>query len=78
MSGEKVRESGLPILGRIVSYAVTGVDPSVMGIGPVSACRTALSRAGWTLDDVDLIEANEPLPPRRWRWASSSAGMNAR
>lgn len=59
MSGEKVRESGLPILGRIVSYAVTGVDPSVMGISPVSACRTALSRAGWTLDDVDLIEANE-------------------
>ncbi len=59
MSGEKVRESGLPILGRIVSYAVTGVDPSVMGIGPVSACQTALARAGWTLDDVDLIEANE-------------------
>lgn len=59
MSGEKARESGLPILGRIVSYAVTGVDPSVMGIGPVSACRTALSQAGWTLDEVDLIEANE-------------------
>lgn len=59
MSGERARESGLPILGRIVSYAVTGVDPSVMGIGPVSACQTALARAGWTLDDVDLIEANE-------------------
>lgn len=59
MSGEKARESGLPILGRIVSYAVTGVDPSVMGIGPVSACQTALARAGWMLDDVDLIEANE-------------------
>ena len=59
MSGEKARESGLPIMGRIVSYAVTGVDPSVMGIGPVSACQTALARAGWTLDDVDLIEANE-------------------
>lgn len=59
MSGEKARESGLPILGRIVSYAVTGVDPSVMGIGPVSACQTALARACWTLDDVDLIEANE-------------------
>lgn len=59
MSGEKARESGLPILGRIVSYAVTGVDPSVMGIGPVSACQTALALAGWTLDDVDLIEANE-------------------
>ncbi|MCQ4445202.1 acetyl-CoA C-acetyltransferase [Enterobacter cloacae] len=59
MSEEKARESGLPILGRIVSYAVTGVDPSVMGIGPVSASQTALARAGWTLDDVDLIEANE-------------------
>ena len=59
MSEEKARESGLPVLGHIVSYAVTGVDPSVMGIGPVSACRMALARAGWTLDDVDLIEANE-------------------
>ncbi len=59
MSEEKARESGLPVLGHIVSYAVTGVDPSMMGISPVSACRTALARAGWTLDDVDLIEANE-------------------
>ncbi|QFQ08892.1 acetyl-CoA C-acetyltransferase [Enterobacter sichuanensis] len=59
MSEENARQSGLPILGRIVSYAVTGVDPSVMGIGPVSACQTALARAGWTLDEVDLIEANE-------------------
>lgn len=38
---------------------MTGVDPSVMGMGPVSACRTALALAGWTLDEVDLIEANE-------------------
>ncbi|HCM9253791.1 TPA: acetyl-CoA C-acetyltransferase [Enterobacter cloacae subsp. dissolvens] len=59
MSEEKARASGLPVLGRIVSYAVTGVDPSVMGIGPVSACQIALARAGWTLDEVDLIEANE-------------------
>ncbi len=59
MSEEKARASGLPVLGRIVSYAVTGVDPSIMGIGPVSACQTALARAGWTLDEVDLIEANE-------------------
>ncbi|WP_203462152.1 acetyl-CoA C-acetyltransferase [Enterobacter cloacae] len=59
MSEEKARASGLPVQGRIVSYAVTGVDPSVMGIGPVSACQTALARAGWTLDEVDLIEANE-------------------
>ncbi|HFT8655499.1 TPA: acetyl-CoA C-acetyltransferase [Enterobacter cloacae] len=59
MSEEKARASGLPVLGRIVNYAVTGVDPSVMGIGPVSACQIALARAGWTLDEVDLIEANE-------------------
>lgn len=59
MSEEKAQASGLPVQGRIVSYAVTGVDPSVMGIGPVSACQTALARAGWTLDEVDLIEANE-------------------
>ena len=50
---------GAAAVARIVSYAVTGVDPSVMGIGPVSACQTALARAGWTLDEVDLIEANE-------------------
>ena len=59
MSEEKAQASGLPMLARIVSYAVTGVDPSGMGIGPVSACQTALARAGWTLDEVDLIEANE-------------------
>ncbi len=59
MRVDKARELGLPVLARIVSSAVAGVDPSVMGIGPVSACRQALHRAGWTLDEVDLIEANE-------------------
>ncbi|MGG8095116.1 acetyl-CoA C-acetyltransferase [Klebsiella aerogenes] len=59
MSVDKARELGLPVLARIVSSAVAGVDPSVMGIGPVSACRKALQRAGWSLDEVDLIEANE-------------------
>ncbi len=59
MSVDKARELGLPVLARIVSAAVAGVDPSVMGIGPVSACRKALQHAGWTLDEVDLIEANE-------------------
>ncbi len=59
MSVDKARQLGLPVLARIVSSAVAGVDPSVMGIGPVSACRKALQRAGWTLDEVDLIEANE-------------------
>jgi acetyl-CoA C-acetyltransferase len=59
MSVEKAQQLGLPVLARIVSSAVTGVDPAVMGIGPVSACRLALQRAGWTLDEVALIEANE-------------------
>ncbi|HHG8771962.1 TPA: acetyl-CoA C-acetyltransferase [Raoultella planticola] len=59
MSADKARERGLPALARIVSSGVAGVDPAVMGIGPVSACQKALERAGWTLDEVDLIEANE-------------------
>ncbi|MEH4261339.1 acetyl-CoA C-acetyltransferase [Klebsiella aerogenes] len=59
MSVDKARQFGLPVLARIVSSTVAGVDPSVMGIGPVSACRKALQRAGWSLDEVDLIEANE-------------------
>ncbi|HHS9878910.1 acetyl-CoA C-acetyltransferase [Klebsiella aerogenes] len=59
MSVDKARQLGLLVLARIVSSAVAGVDPSVMGIGPVSACRKALQRAGWSLDEVDLIEANE-------------------
>jgi acetyl-CoA C-acetyltransferase len=42
-----------------VSYATAGVDPAIMGIGPVTASRKALAKAGWTVDDLDLIEANE-------------------
>lgn len=56
---EKAREYGLKPLGRIVSTAVAGVDPSVMGIGPVPAVRKALMRAGLTIDQVDLVELNE-------------------
>lgn len=50
---------GLTPLGRIASWASMGVDPSIMGIGPVSASRRALERAGWSVDDLDLIESNE-------------------
>ncbi len=53
------REHGLDCLGRIVSWATVGVDPSIMGIGPVPATQTALQRAGWQLADVDVIEVNE-------------------
>ena len=59
MSGEEAARRGAPVLGRIVSWASTGVDPSIMGIGPVTATRKALERAGWSIADLDLIEANE-------------------
>ena len=59
MSAEKAKALGLPVMARIASYANAGVDPSIMGIGPVSATRRCLEKAGWTLDELDLIEANE-------------------
>lgn len=52
-------QRGLPVLGVIRGWAVAGVEPSVMGLGPVPATRKALARAGWSLGDCDLIEANE-------------------
>jgi acetyl-CoA C-acetyltransferase len=59
MSAKKAEELGLPVLARIAAYANAGVDPAIMGIGPVSATRRCLDKAGWSLDDLDLIEANE-------------------
>jgi acetyl-CoA C-acetyltransferase len=59
MRADTAKSRGLEPLARIVSWATTGVDPAIMGIGPVSATRRALGRAGWKLEDVDLIEANE-------------------
>ncbi|KAB7487864.1 acetyl-CoA C-acetyltransferase, partial [Klebsiella michiganensis] len=59
MSAEKAKALGLPVLARIASYANAGVDPAIMGIGPVSATRRCLDKAGWSLGDLDLIEANE-------------------
>jgi acetyl-CoA acetyltransferase family protein len=58
-SEERARELGATPIGRIVSYATAGVEPSEMGIGPVPATRIALERAGLTLDDIDLVEVNE-------------------
>jgi acetyl-CoA C-acetyltransferase len=58
-SAAKAQALGLPILARIKAYASAGVDPAVMGIGPVPATRRTLEKAGWHLDELDLIEANE-------------------
>ena len=59
MSADEAARRGSPILARIAGWASAGVDPSIMGIGPVPATRRALERAGWSIADLDLIEANE-------------------
>lgn len=63
-SKEFAKSRGLRTLGRLVSWGIAGVDPSIMGIGPVPAARIALERAGLSLDDIDLIEVNEAFAPQ--------------
>ena len=58
-SADAVERLGLTPVARVVASAVVGVDPSIMGIGPVEATHKALARAGWSLDDVDTVELNE-------------------
>ncbi|MGE7991245.1 acetyl-CoA C-acetyltransferase [Pseudomonas sp. NPDC089554] len=59
MSVEKAKALGLPVLAKIAAYASAGVDPAIMGIGPVSATQRCLSKAGWQFAELDLVEANE-------------------
>ena len=59
MSAAEAKKRGLKPLARIVSWASAGVDPAIMGTGPIPASRKALERAGWKVGDLDLIEANE-------------------
>jgi acetyl-CoA C-acetyltransferase len=59
MSAEQASSRGLAPLARIASFATAGVDPAIMGTGPIPASRLALKRAGWSVADLDLIEANE-------------------
>ena len=59
MSADEAKRRGITPLARIVSWATAGVDPSIMGTGPIPASRKALAKAGWTVGDLDLIEANE-------------------
>jgi len=59
MSSEEADKRGIKSLARIVSWAQAGVDPAIMGVGPIPATRKALEKVGWTMDDLDLIEANE-------------------
>ena len=59
MTAEEAARRGVEPLARIASWANAGVDPSIMGAGPIPATRKALQKAGWTLADLDLIESNE-------------------
>ena len=59
MTAEEAEKRGIEPLARIVSWATAGVDPAIMGTGPIPASRLALEKAGWKIDDLDLIEANE-------------------
>ncbi len=82
MSAEKAKALGLPVLAKIAAYANAGVDPAIMGIGPVSATKRCLEKAGWTLDQLDLIEANEAFAAqalsvgKELGWDASKVNVN--
>lgn len=82
MSAAKAQELELPVLARIKAYANAGVDPAIMGIGPVNATRRCLDKAGWTLDQLDLIEANEAFAAqalsvgKELGWDASKVNVN--
>jgi len=82
MSAEKAKALGLPVLAKISAYANAGVDPAIMGIGPVSATRRCLDKAGWSLEQLDLIEANEAFAAqslavaRELKWDMDKVNVN--
>ncbi|CAI1004783.1 Acetyl-CoA acetyltransferase [Serratia proteamaculans] len=82
MSAAKAAELKLPVLAHIAGYAASGVDPAIMGIGPVPAARRCLANAGWSLSEVDLIEANEAFAAqalavgRELEWDSARVNVN--
>jgi len=82
MSAAKAEALGLPVLAKIASYANAGVDPAIMGIGPVGATQRCLTKAGWQLADLDLIEANEAFAAqalavgKELNWDASKVNVN--
>jgi acetyl-CoA C-acetyltransferase len=82
MSASKAKELGLKPLARIKAYASSGLDPSIMGMGPVSATRLCLHKAGWTHEDVDLMEINEAFAAqaiavnKEMGWDTSKINVN--
>jgi acetyl-CoA C-acetyltransferase len=79
---KNAKKLGLKSMARVVSYASAGVDPAIMGTGPIPASTRCLEKAGWTVDDLDLIEANEAFAAqaisvnRGLRWDASKVNVN--
>ena len=82
MTASRAVSLGLKPMAKIKAYASSGVDPSVMGLGPVSACKLALGKAGWTMGDLDLMEINEAFAAqaiavnRECGWDGSRVNVN--
>ncbi len=82
MSESKAKELGLTPIARISAYGTAGVDPTIMGTGPIPASQLCLKRAGWTVDDLNLIEANEAFAAqaisvnRDMGWDTSKVNVN--
>ena len=82
MSAARAKELGLKPIARIAGYGLSGCDPKIMGMGPVSSTRAALKKAGWSLQDLDLIEANEAFAAqalgvaRELEWDASKVNVN--
>ncbi|MFS2005819.1 acetyl-CoA C-acetyltransferase [Duganella sp. CT11-25] len=82
MSATQAKELGLPVLAKIKAYASSGLDPAFMGMGPVSATKLCLKKAGWTPDDLDLLEINEAFAAqavavnKEMGWDTSKINVN--
>ena len=82
MTASAARDLGLKPLARIAAYAKAGVDPKIMGTGPIPASRACLSKAGWTVDQLDLVESNEAFAAqaisvnREMGWDTSKVNVN--
>jgi acetyl-CoA C-acetyltransferase len=82
MSAARAKELGLQPIARIAGYGLSGCDPKIMGMGPVASSRLALKKAGWSLQDLDLIEANEAFAAqalgvaRELQWDANKVNVN--
>ncbi len=82
MSASKAKQLGLTPLAKITSFATTGLEPKIMGMGPVSASKRALAKAGWTADQLDLMEVNEAFAAQacavnqQMGWDTSKINVN--